>query len=38
MNDILLAAGKKGLGNVEIGNTFQAICAHRYPVPHVTAA
>jgi CBS domain-containing protein len=38
MNDILLAAGKKGLGNVEIVDTFQAICAHHHPVPHVTAA
>jgi CBS domain-containing protein len=38
MNDILHAAGKKGLGNVEIIDTFQAICAHRHPVPHVTAA
>jgi CBS domain-containing protein len=38
MNDIVLAAGKKGLGNVEIVNTFRAICAHRHPVSHVTAA
>jgi CBS domain-containing protein len=38
MNDILLAAGKKGLRNVEIVDTLQAICAHRRPVPHVTAA
>ena len=38
MNDILLAAGGKGLGNAEIVGTFQAICAHHLPVPHVTAA
>lgn len=38
MNDILLAAGKKGVGNADIIETFQAICAHRHPVPHVTAA
>jgi CBS domain-containing protein len=38
MNDILLAAGKKGVGNAEIVDTFQAICAHHHPPPHVTAA
>jgi CBS domain-containing protein len=38
MNDILLAAGKKGVGNAEIVDTFQAICAHHHPMPHVTAA
>ena len=38
MNDILLAAGKKGVGNAEIVDTFQAICAHRHQTPHVTAA
>jgi CBS domain-containing protein len=38
MNDILLAAGKKGVGNAEIVDTFQAICAHHHPTPHVTAA
>jgi len=38
MNDILLAAGKKGVGNADIIDTFQAICAHHYPVAHVTAA
>jgi CBS domain-containing protein len=38
MNDILLAAGSKGLGSAEIVGTFQAICAHHLPVPHVTAA
>lgn len=38
MNDILLAAGKKGVGNADIIETLQAICAHHHPVPHVTAA
>ena len=38
MNDILLAAGNKGLGNAEIVDTFQAICARHHPMPHVTAA
>ena len=38
INDILLAAGKKGVANADIVDTFQAICAHRHPVPHVTAA
>lgn len=38
MNDILLAAGKKGVGSADIIETFQAICAHHHPVPHVTAA
>jgi CBS domain-containing protein len=38
MNDILLAAGRKGVGNAEIVDTFQAICAHHHPTPHVTAA
>lgn len=38
MNDILLAAGKKGVGNAEIVDTFQAICAPRHPAPHLTAA
>ena len=38
MNDILLAAGRKGIGNADIIDTFQAICAHHHPVPHVTAA
>jgi len=38
MNDILLAAGKKGVGSAEIVDTFQAICAHRHPTPHITAA
>ena len=37
MNDILLAAGK-GVGNADIVETLQAICAHHHPVPHVTAA
>jgi CBS domain-containing protein len=38
MNDILLAAGKKGVGNADIIDTFQTICAHHHPVAHVTAA
>ena len=38
MNDILLAAGKKGVGSAEIIETFQAICAHHHPIAHVTAA
>jgi CBS domain-containing protein len=38
MNDILLAAGKKGVANADIIETLQAICAHHHPVPHVTAA
>jgi CBS domain-containing protein len=38
MNDILLAAGRKGVRNAEIVDTLQAICAHRHPTPHVTAA
>ena len=39
MNDILLAAGpRKAVRNDEVVDTFQAICAHRHPVPHVSAA
>ena len=38
MNDILLSAGRKGLGNTEIVETFQAICGHHLPARHVTAA
>ena len=38
MNDILLAAGGKGVGNAEVVGTFQTICAHHLPVRHVTAA
>lgn len=38
MNDIVGAAGKKGPASSEIVETFQAICAHRHPIPHVTAA
>jgi CBS domain-containing protein len=38
MNDILLSAGRKGLGNAEIVDTFQAICGHHLPARHVTAA
>jgi len=39
MNDILLAAGpRKAVRTDEVVDTFQAICAHHHPVPHVTAA
>ncbi|MGE3403306.1 MAG: CBS domain-containing protein, partial [Vicinamibacterales bacterium] len=38
MNDILLAAGKRGVGHADIIGTFQSICAHHHPVAHVTAA
>lgn len=31
MNDILLAAGNEGVGNAEILDKFQTICAHRHP-------
>jgi CBS domain-containing protein len=39
MNDIVLAAGaRKPIRNEEVVDTFQEICAHHQPVPHVTAA
>jgi CBS domain-containing protein len=38
MNDILLAAGKKGVGSADIIETLQAICAHHHPVAHVTTS
>lgn len=39
MNDILLAAGpRKAVRNEEVVDTFQSICAHHHPTPHVTAA
>jgi len=39
MNDILLAAGpRKDVRSDEVVDAFQAICAHRHPTPHVTAA
>ena len=39
MNDLLLAAGpRKPVRNDEVVDTFQAICAHHHPTPHVTAA
>ena len=39
MNDILLAAGpRKAVRSDEVVDTFQAICAHHHPAPHVTAA
>jgi CBS domain-containing protein len=38
MNDILLAAGPRhAVRNDEVVDTFQAICAHHHPMPHVTA-
>ena len=39
MNDILLAAGpRKAVRNDDVVDTYQAICAHHHPTPHVTAA
>ena len=39
MNDILLAAGPdQGVRTDKVVDTFQAICAHHHPAPHVTAA
>ena len=39
MNDILLAAGtRKAIRNDEVVDTFQGICAHHHPAPHVAAA
>lgn len=39
MNDILLAAGSgKAVRNDEVVDTFQAICAHHHPAPHVVVA
>jgi CBS domain-containing protein len=39
MNDLLLAAGpRKAVRTDEVVDTFQAICAHHHPTPHVTAA
>jgi CBS domain-containing protein len=39
MNDIVLAAGaRKPIRTDEVVDTFQEICAHHQPVPHVTAA
>lgn len=39
MNDILLAAGARGaIRSNEVVVTFQEICAHHHPAPHVTAA
>jgi CBS domain-containing protein len=39
LNDILLAAGAgKEVGNDDVVQTLQAICAHHHPVPHVVAA
>ena len=39
MNDILLAAGPdQGVRTDKIVDTFQGICAHHHPAPHVNAA
>lgn len=39
MNDILLAAGpKKPITSAEVVETFQGICAHHHPTPHVSVA
>jgi CBS domain-containing protein len=38
MNDILLAAGpRNAVRSDAVVDTFQAICAHHHPTPHVTA-
>ena len=39
MSDILLAAGaRKPVREAEVVDTFQAICAHHHPSPHISAA
>jgi CBS domain-containing protein len=39
MNDLLLAAGpRKEIRSDEVVTTYQGICAHHHPAPHVTAA
>lgn len=39
MNDLLLHAGaRRAVRNEDVVGTFQAICAHHHPRPHVTAA
>lgn len=39
MNDLVLAAGtKKPVRNEDVVETFQEICAHHHPVPHVSVA
>jgi CBS domain-containing protein len=39
MNDILMAAGsRKPVREREVVETFQAICAHHHPTPHIAAA
>ena len=39
MNDILLATGaRKPVRETEVVETFQAICAHHHPTPHIAAA
>jgi CBS domain-containing protein len=39
MNDLVLAAGpRKAIRNDEVLDTFQTICAHHHPMPHIVAA
>jgi CBS domain-containing protein len=39
MNDLLLAAGpRQEIRNDELIATYQGICAHHHPAPHITAA
>ena len=39
MNDLVLAAGtRKPLRNEDVVETFQEICAHHHPAPHVAVA
>ena len=39
INDVVLAAGpRKAVRNDDVIGTYQAICAHHHPTPHVTAA
>jgi CBS domain-containing protein len=39
MNDVLLAAGaRKALRSDEVVDTFQGICAHHHPAPHMAVA
>lgn len=39
MNDLALAAGpRKAVRDEDVMGTYQAICAHHHPTPHVTAA
>ena len=39
MNDLVLAAGsRKGVRSEEVMETFEEICAHHHPAPHVAVA